>query len=67
MEIQQTLGESLKRVDKYGRTGKQWQKLTKAVTYAIAKDMMPLCSVERPGFKRMLSTCDNRYELPSRK
>ena len=29
--------------------------------------MMPVCSVEKPGFCQMLTQFDNRYELPSRK
>ena len=41
--------------------------MTNSVTYAIAKDMLPLSSVEKPGFQSMLSTFDNRYQLPNRK
>ena len=29
--------------------------------------MLPLSTVEKPGFQNMLSTFDNRYQLPNRK
>ena len=29
--------------------------------------MLPLSAVEKPGFQSMLSTFDNRYQLPNRK
>ena len=41
--------------------------MTDSVSYAIAKDMLPFRAVERPGFQKMLSTFELRYELQSRK
>ena len=46
-------------VQKYTRNSKRWKQLTDAVTRGMAKDMMPVYSVEKPQF-------DSRYELPSR-
>ena len=40
--------------------------LNKAVAYYLAKDIHPLYSVERPGFKRLVSKLDPKYVLPSR-
>lgn len=40
--------------------------MTDSVTYFLAKEMLPLNTVEKPGFKKMISSCDNRYEVPSR-
>lgn len=51
----------------YPRNGKKWQQLTDAVTFAIAKDSMPFTTVERPGFKKLLQTFDQRYVPPGRK
>ena len=31
---------------------------TNSVTYCIAKDMLPMCSVEKPGFRKMLAEFD---------
>ena len=46
---------------------KKWKELTDSVTYCIAKDALPIYSVEKPGFKQMLKCFDSKYELPSRK
>ena len=54
-------------VAKYGRGSKKWQELTDSVSYCIAKDMMPICTVEKQGFKALLKSFDSKYEAPSRK
>ena len=41
--------------------------MTRAITYYLAKDAVPLYTVERAGFKHMISKLNPRYELPSRK
>ena len=43
---QSTLKESLERGQKYERKGKKWKELTDAVTYYIAKDSLPVYSVD---------------------
>jgi hypothetical protein len=63
---QQTISQSFERVQKYERKGKRWRELTDSVTYFLAKGMLPLNTVEKPGFKKMISSFDNRYEVPSR-
>ena len=63
---QQTLQESMEKSQKYDRKGKKWNELTSAVTYFIAKDSLPVHTVEKPGFKRLLNVMDSRYEVPSR-
>ena len=40
---------------------------TYSVTYCIAKDMLPIYSVEKTGFQRTLVVFDKRYEPPSHK
>ncbi len=64
---QLTIKESFETSQKYPKNSRRWEQLTNAVSYTIAKDMMPFTAVERPGFKRMLSAFDQRYELPGRK
>ena len=63
---QPTLAETVENSQKYERKGKKWKDLTEAVTYSICKDSLPIYSVEKPGFKRLLQTFDSRYEIPSR-
>ena len=47
--------------------GKKWQQLTNKVTRCIAKDILSICIVDKPGFKQILDSFDPRYQLPSRK
>ena len=51
----------------YSPTSSQAKDLNRAITYHIAKDAMPLSTVEKPGFKSMVSKLNPRYQLPSRK
>ena len=41
--------------------------LTNAVTYCLARDMLPLSTVDKPGFRKMLQQFNPRYQLPTRK
>ena len=54
-------------IEKSKQYGKKWQALTDSVTKCITMDMMPIYTVEKEGFRRMLKTFDPRYELPGRK
>ena len=63
---QPTLAEAIAKSTTYARNSKKWQKLTNAVTHCIAKEMMPLYTVEKPAFRGMLKEFDSQYELPSR-
>ena len=51
---------------KYTANSPQALELNKAVTYFIAKDAQPFSVVEKPGFKRIISKLNPRYQLPSR-
>ena len=64
---QQSIKHTFSLSQKYERNGKKWQQLTNKVTRCIAKDMLPISIVEKPGFKQMLESFDPRYQLPSRK
>ena len=50
----------------YERTSEKWRNITKAVSYYIAKDMVPIATVEQDGFIQLLKTVNRRYQLPSR-
>ncbi|XP_071793267.1 E3 SUMO-protein ligase ZBED1-like [Asterias amurensis] len=64
---QSTIQQSFSKHTKYDRKSKIWTKYTDAVTFCIAKDMLPFTTVEKEGFRHLLHTIDARYELPSRK
>lgn len=51
----------------YDKKSKRWKELTDALSYYLAKDMMPLYSVEKEGFNYLLHKFDPRYTMPSRK
>lgn len=51
----------------YDKKGARWKAITDAVAMYIAKDMVPIYNVEKPGFIHLLKVLDPRYVLPSRK
>ena len=51
----------------YDKKMKRHSDITNAVAYFIAKDMMPISTVENDGFKRLINVIDPRYQLPGRK
>ncbi|CAI5689852.1 unnamed protein product [Oreochromis niloticus] len=63
---QTTLQNSYTRAVPHDRKSEKWEG-TKAVAYHIAKDMVPISTVEQEGFIQLLKTLDRRYQLPSRK
>ena len=63
---QPTLTEVVGKIQEYERNGKQWNRLTAAVTTCIARDALPIYTVEKRGFRDMLHEFDGRYTLPSR-
>ena len=60
---QPTLNEVVHKSQQYEKNGKQWTRLTAAVTHCIAKDALPIYIVEKAGFRHDF---DGRYTLPSR-
>lgn len=48
--VTQTLEHAFKRQSAYAPASKNTQDLTAAISYCIAKDMMPSQMVDRPGF-----------------
>lgn len=62
-----TLQASMEKCQEYDKKGKKWNELTDAVTYYIGKEALPIRTVEKPGFKKMLKKFDARYQLTSQK
>lgn len=51
----------------YEKQSKRSKTITSAITYCLAKDMMPLNTVEKEGFRKLIKVLDPRYKLPGRK
>ena len=63
---QPTYQEAMVRSQPYDRKGKKWKELSNSITYFIAKDCLPINTVEGAGFRKMVKTFDSRYDIPSR-
>lgn len=50
----------------YLPSSQRHREITDAITYHIAKDMCPIRTVSSEGFKKMITTLDKRYSIPSR-
>ena len=60
-----TVKEAFTKSQPYDKKGKQWNELTNAVMYCIAKDSLAINTVECTGFKKIVKAFDSCYKLPS--
>ncbi|XP_067951337.1 E3 SUMO-protein ligase ZBED1-like [Watersipora subatra] len=51
----------------YAPEDKAQARITNAITRCLAKDSMPLYTVEKQGFKDLIECLDPRFKMPSRK
>ncbi|KAK0153617.1 Zinc finger BED domain-containing protein 1 [Merluccius polli] len=65
--VQKSLAESFAKGTPYDKKSRRWREITEAITTHICKDMVPIYTVKKPGFRELLSTLDPRYVMPSRK
>ena len=63
---QLSISEVFQKVQPLSTTSREHAELTRTVTYCLAKDMLPISTVEKMGFKAMLHRLHPRYQLPSR-
>ncbi|XP_051800213.1 E3 SUMO-protein ligase ZBED1-like [Acanthochromis polyacanthus] len=64
--VAQTITQAFERKAAYAPTSKHAKDLTAAISYFIAKDMMPFQTVERPGFLNVMKVAVPHYKVPSR-
>lgn len=64
---QTTIVERFLNCNPYDKKGPRWKAITDSVAKYIAKDMVPIYTVEKPRFIDMIKVLDPRYVLPSRK
>ncbi|XP_073689131.1 E3 SUMO-protein ligase ZBED1-like [Garra rufa] len=62
---QTSLKDAFTKGTAYDKKSKRWKDITNAITFHLAKDMVPLNTVEKIGFKEMIKVLDPRYVLPS--
>ncbi|XP_065105792.2 E3 SUMO-protein ligase ZBED1-like [Paramisgurnus dabryanus] len=63
---QQSISQSFASVTPYETTSKRHKEITEAITRYLAKDMMPINTVTKPGFVSLITKLDRRYQIPSR-
>ncbi len=63
---QSLIADAFSSVTPYESTSTRHKDITEAITYHIAKDMVPVYTVSKDGFKKMVQTLDKRYKIPSR-
>ncbi len=51
----------------YNRDSRRWQEIREAIATYICKDMAPIYTVEKQGFRALMKKLDSRYTMPSRK
>ena len=63
---QPSTATSFEKSQPYSHQSKRWKDLNEAMAYFICKDRLPICTVEKEGFRELMKTLDSRYEVPSR-
>ena len=61
---QPTLRACLDQSRKYSTNSKEHRRLSNAVTNFIARDAVPIYTVEKEGFRAMVESLNPRYQLP---
>ena len=61
---QRTLDEAIERTKPYTHGSQRWKDITASVTHFVAKEMIPIHTVEKPGFRSMVRKLDPQYEIP---
>lgn len=64
---QQTIQSPFSSAMPYDKKSKRHRDLTNAVACCIAKDMLPISTVENKAFESAVKVMDSRYQLPGRK
>ncbi|KAL5245855.1 hypothetical protein ACI65C_013263 [Semiaphis heraclei] len=64
---QQTITKTVQVFNSYKEGGQSEIKITNTILYMIAKDNLPLNTIEKPGFIKLLKITAPLYKLPKRK
>ena len=61
---QQTLEQCVEKISKFSSNCKEHRRFTEAVTNCIVRDVMPVYTVDKSGFRAMVEALNPRYQLP---
>ena len=61
---QPTIADCISKTVKYKHMSKEHKELTTAVTKCLAQDMLPLYTVDKPGFRYMMLKANPKFDLP---
>ena len=64
---QASILDSWKKQQLLSSSSKEHKSLTNSIAYCLARDMLPLSTVDKPGFRAMIHQFNPRYQLPTRK
>ena len=62
----QTITNAFLKTQKMSTSSREHHELTRAITVCLAKDMLPLYLVDKPGFRKMLEKFNSRYQIPKK-
>ena len=60
---QNTITQVFASITPYDNSSRRHREITDAITNYLAKGMVPIYTVEKEGFRKMIRTLDRRYEL----
>uniref|UniRef100_A0AAR2KWN2 BED-type domain-containing protein n=1 Tax=Pygocentrus nattereri TaxID=42514 RepID=A0AAR2KWN2_PYGNA len=63
---QHSITASLESCTPYDRKSKRWKEMTESIAFCLAKDMMPIQTVQKQGFIQLIKKLDRRYNIPLR-
>ena len=64
---QKSIAQMFESVTPYDLGSRRHKEITDAITYYLAKDMVPFKTVSKEGFVHLLNKVDKRYKIPSRR
>ncbi|CAM4728583.1 unnamed protein product [Leuciscus chuanchicus] len=65
--VQPTVQEAFQRQASYGPSSHRAKEINHAIAYCIAKNMIPIYTVAKPGFLKLMKTTVPLYKVPSQK
>ena len=65
-ERSQTITNAFLKTQKMSTSSREHHELTRAITVCLAKDMLPLHLVDKPGFQKMLEKFNSSYQVPKK-
>ena len=63
----QAVEEIFARGTPYDKDSRRWKEITAAIAIYTCKDMAPIYTVEKQGFRELVRSLDPRYTMQSRK